>query len=341
MPFSAWLRERFVTINTALEFDQLSEDRRRSLLQDLTAGATLLPPLPKADAAENDVLVEHLRVGMLQAACARHGVGADDPRLAPCHHWMLQAQERWRLAPRFLAAPYLYLNAAQNGWPQTFLRSADERRFIEDNAAGLAVYERGWTIVARIRALGLTHGTVPALLADLAETLDRLVPLHAHLQENLDHDAYFHHVRHYYKAVTVAGVEWTGVNAGDQGWSMALDLALGLAQGREHYLGYVRSRLPYLPPSHRTLVEHELHGAGWLEPLVAGVSASAEAAAVGRAALEVYDALVRATWAHLDLAVAFIDKGPGTSGTEMRFLEETVRMRRDHPLLARLRARVR
>ena len=98
------------------------------------------------------------------------------------------------------------------------------------------------------------------------------------------------------------------------------------------------SRLPYLPPSHRDLVRQELAESGWLDGMAFAASRMPWGPTLAAAAVAVYDALVRATWAHMDLAVAFIDRGRGTSGTESRFLEETVRMRRAHPALARLRA---
>lgn len=338
LPFDRWMRGAFLDATTALEFDAPAGDLRAQHLQKLLDGAARLPALPPPETPEDEYLRAHLHVGMLLAACTRHGVPGHDTRLTPVVDWLLEAHRRWGVAPRMLAAPYLYLNTADDGWPQTFLRSEDERCFVNANTEGLAVYEQAWTLVKRMRALGLTHPATPALLDALARTLDRLVGIHTGLGERLDHDAYFQHIRHYYEGVWVGDRHWSGVNAGDQGWSMALDLALGLAQPHPPYLAYLRDRLPYLPPSHRHLVHVELQGKGWLPALVDLAAADAAGQRLAAAALGVYDTLVRATWAHMDLAVAFIDTGPGTSGTEMRFLEETVRMRRDHPLLARLRA---
>ena len=334
----AWLRSDFRRINTALEFDVLSDDARRELLSALLDGVTLLSRVPSEPATEDDVLALHLRAGMLHAACTRHGVAPDDVRLRPCVDWLLEAERRWSLAPRFLALPYLFLNSAEDGWPITFLRSEAERQFIAANADGVAVYEMAWTLTSRIRELGLTNPAVPSMLTELGRVLERLLHVHRGLQAVLDHDAYFQHVRHYYEAVTVDGRVLAGVNAGDQAWSMALDLALGLAQPHAEYKAYVRSRLPYMPPSHRDLVRQELAQSGWLDEMYRAASTVPWGHALAAAAVAVYDALVRATWAHVDLAVAFVDRGRGTSGTEMRFLEETVRMRRDHPGITRLRA---
>lgn len=332
----AWLRSEFRRINTALEFDPLTAEARAALVDHLLNGPPELPRAPRADTTEDDALVQHLQVGMWHAACARHGA-ADEPRLRRGVDWLLAAERIWRFAPRFLAFPYLALNGAAGGWPLTFLEHEAERHFIVGNADGVVVYEQAWTLVQRMRALGVTHPSMPSLLRELARVLDRLAAVHAALQAVLDHDAYFHHIRHYYEAVTLDGRTFAGVNAGDQGWSMALDLALGVAQPHREYKAYLRSRLAYLPPSHRGLVEAELADDGWLTALTDAASAMPWGAELARSAVGVYDALVRATWAHMDLAVTFIDRGPGTSGTEMRFLEETIRMRRDHPGIARLR----
>jgi hypothetical protein len=333
-----WLRTEFRRINTVLEFEAPAGESRDALLGALLDGVALLPRVPSDPATEDDVLVLHMRAGMLHAACMRHGIAADEIRLRPCVDWLLEVERRWALAPRYLALPYLLLNRAEEGWPITFVESDAERQFIAGNADGVAIYEIAWALTSRIRELGLTSVAAPAMLAELARILDRLVHVHRDLQSVLDHDAYFQHVRHYYEAVTVDGRVLTGVNAGDQGWSMAIDLALGLAQPHTEYQAYLHSRLPYLPPSHRDLVQRELAQRGWLGEMVHAASTVAWGGRLAAAGVAVYDALVRATWAHMDLAVAFIDRGPGTSGTEWRFLEETVRMRRDHPDVARLRA---
>jgi hypothetical protein len=332
-----WLRTEFRAVNTALEFAGATGVARDGLHRRLLAGASRLPPLPPTLSAEDDVLRVHLRVGMFHGACSRHGL-AERPQLRACVAWLLEAERRWGLAPRFLALPYLAMNAAEHGWPLTFLESEDERQFVARNADGVATYEIAWALTARIRALGMSHPAAPAMLDELARVCSRLAGVHGALQAVLDHDAYYHHVRHYYEPVTVNGRALSGVNAGDQGWSMALDLALGLAQAHPEYLAYVRSRLPYLPHSHRVLVERELAQAGWLDALLKEVPLVPWGATLARSAVSVYDALVRATWAHVDLAVAFIDTGAGTSGTDLRFLEATVKMRRDHPGIAKLRA---
>jgi hypothetical protein len=332
-----WLRTEFRAVNTALEFSGASGGARDGLTRRLLAGASHLPPLPPLQSAEDDILRVHLRVGMLHAACCRHGLG-ERPQLRACIAWLLEAERRWGLAPRFLALPYLAMNAAEHGWPLTFLESEDERQFMSRNADGVAIYETAWVLTARIRAMGVSHPAVPAMLDELARVCSRLVAVHGTLQAVLDHDGYFHHVRPYSEGVTVDGRALSGVNAGDQGWSMALDLALGLAQAHPEYLAYMRSRLPYLPHSHRVLVERELALGGWLEALWREIPLVPWGAALARSAVAVYDALVRATWAHMDLAVAFIDSGAGTSGTDLRFLEATVKMRRDHPIVAKLRA---
>ncbi|MBA2354975.1 MAG: DUF1864 family protein [Acidobacteria bacterium] len=339
-PLVRWLRREFTAINSALEAAPVADPdlaERRALIDRLLAGASQLPPLPDRDVAEDDVLRVHLGVALLHAACARHGVAPDDPRQRPVVSWLLEAQRRWQVAPRLIAAPYLVLNDAEDGWPLTFLGSEDERRFIDANTAGLVVYEQAWTLVQRMRALSLTHPATSGMIEELARVLARLCGIHGRLQASLDHDAYYLHLRHYYEGVIVNGRAWSGVNAGDQGWSMALDLALGLAQGHPGYLAYLHGRLPYLPPSHRVLVERELHGRGWMPALERAVAAVPWGRTLARAAVGAFDAHVAATWAHLDLAVSFVDTGLGTSGTELRFLEETVRMRRDHPAIARLR----
>jgi hypothetical protein len=332
-----WLRSEFRRINTALEFEAPSSQVQAGLIERLLDGPAELPLRPQPQASEDDALVQHLQVGMWHAACARHGV-ADDPRLRRAVDWLLEAEQVWQLAPRFLAFPYLALNGAEHGWPLTFLESDAERHFIAGNAEGLAIYELAWTLASRIRSLGLTHPAAPSMLEEVARVCDRLVPVHGALQRVLDHDAYYHHVRHYYEGVHVDGCALSGVNAGDQGWSMALDLILGLAQPHLAYKAYMRDRLPYLPPSHREFVKQALVEAGWVDDMIRAASTVAWGPALARSAVAVYDALVRATWAHLDLAVTFIDTGRGTSGTEMHFLEDTVRMRRDHPGIAQLRA---
>lgn len=333
----AWLRTEFRRINTALEFHAPAGESRDALISALLAGVAWLPRVPSEPSSEDDALGFHLQVSMLHAACVRHGVASDDARLRPCVEWLLEVERCWSLAPRFLALPYLMLNSAEEGWPITFLQSEAERQFVAANADGVAVYETAWALTSRIRVLGLTHPAAPSMLSELARIVDRLVPVHRELQAVLDHDAYLQHVRHYYEAVWIGERVLAGVNAGDQAWSMALDLALGLAQPHAEYKAYVRSRLPYLPPSHRDLVRQELAESGWLDEMCRAASTTPWGATLATSAVAVYDALVRATWAHMDLAVAFIDRGLGTSGTEIRFLEETVRMRRDHPSIAELR----
>jgi hypothetical protein len=176
---------------------------------------------------------------------------------------------------------------------------------------------------------------VPRLLGQATTTLAALRDVHRDLGERLTRDVYVRHIRHYYAGAPVGGIEWQGVNAGDQAWSMALDLALGIAQTSARYLDYMRSRLPYLVPSHRELVLRELSGPGWLEEARHVVRAD-HTPSFRTALRALYDALVDVTWAHHDLAVQFVDDAVGTSGVEVRFLEETIRMRRDVPLLREL-----
>lgn len=273
LELGAWIRGRFVEINSELE-DQYWEQEDRSStnlganlkLELLTDGERLIEELPDSDIEAGgfeDRFGLLGDIGMFMSAVRRHEI--DRPDGGPAEQSPVAARAAIRLgdsldtAPRFLTAHNQTHNLAINGKYRTFTSGASERFFTDYNTRSVYAYMRAADALIRIVPLGVSHPATHDLLLAASEAIRQAVALNRELADGLDVDEFYFRVRPYLKPCQVGDDIFRGNNAGDFGAFNEIDSVLGLCSMNDpHYAQIVAEKLPYLVPADRQRTEHSL-----------------------------------------------------------------------------------
>lgn len=248
--FDAWIRDRFVALNTELEEmyfatespelvqgigehlkDQLVAEGKSYIVELLTEGNT-----DEGFEAGFDLLGN---VGLYMAACRRHEITEPSREkkspLEEASALAMQLGASLGVVPRFASAHLETHNRAINGVYKTFTALADERLFITYNTRAALAYIRASEALRRILPMGVSHPVSADLLVVAKDALQDVVASNTELFEDLDTDRFFYCVRPYYKPHRVGLHEYRGANAGDFAGINVIDLLLGLCRADDSY----------------------------------------------------------------------------------------------------------
>jgi len=248
--FDAWIRSRFIDLNSELEEVYFAQPDRAAV-----EGAGLSQK--KALEEEGRVHVEALRregntdegfdqafdvlggLGLWLAALRRHELTnpAREDR-SPFHEASalgLHIGASIGVAPRFATSHLATHNRAIDGKPRSFTWLKDEKLFLDYNTRGIFSYKRAADALMRIVPIGVSHPVAQTLFDDALTALRDVERWNDVLFAELDIDRFFFSVRPYYKPYRVGRHEYRGANAGDFSGINEIDLLTGLCQANDPY----------------------------------------------------------------------------------------------------------
>ena len=246
--FDAWIRRRFVHLNTELETiyarqpDRLSVDAVGTELKtELVAEGREHIAALLAEGNTGEGLADGFdllgNVGLYMAACRRHGI--TDPErerrspLVEASALALHAAASLGVAPRFIASHLATHNRAIDGVCKSFTSLNDEFVFLEHNTRAILLHRQAADALGRIPPLGISHPVAHDLLTAAARALEDVVASNDALFGKLDADRFFYSIRPYYKPVQVGLHVYRGANAGDFAGVSEIDLMLGLCSAND------------------------------------------------------------------------------------------------------------
>ena len=262
--FDAWIRSRFVEINTELEeiyfsldepseVENVGELQKQSLIRE---GLDLVNPLVKEGNTEKsfesafDVLGN---LGLYLAALRRHEITNPDREeespFTECSALGMHIAASIGVAPRFATAHLTTHNRAIDGKQKSFTSLIDEKLFNDYNLLGILSFKRAGRALMQIPAMGISAEATAVLLEDARDALENVVKFNKTLFDTLDVRRFFYCVRPYFKPYRVGKDVYRGANAGDFAEINQIDLLLGLCRGNDlHYAQILEEKILYMTP---------------------------------------------------------------------------------------------
>ena len=288
--FDAWIRGRFIDLNTQLEDRYAERDNRidvRGVGDDLKAklvdeGRELIAPLLEEGNTDEgfDLAFELLgNVGYYMAACRRHEITEPSrERTSPLVEASALAMHLGATvgtAPRFVTSHMETYNRAVDGTYRTFTWRSAEKTFLDHNTRSAFAYMRAADALGRIHPMGVSHPAVLDLLIDARNALQDALALNTELGQVLDVDEFFFCVRPYYKPYRVGSQEYRGANAGDFAAFNQIDMLLGLCSPTDpSYTQVVLEKFPYLTPDEQRRLHESFRHPNVLDSLLAHADGS-------------------------------------------------------------------
>lgn len=252
--FDAWIRARFVALNTELEdlyfaqkdranVDGVGDDLKKALLDEGNAFVAALRDEGNTDEGFDrafDVLGD---LGLWLAALRRHELtNPAREEKSPFHEASalgMHIGASIGVVPRFATSHVSTHNMAVNGKPKRFTSLKDERLFLDYNTRGIFAYKRAADALMRITPLGVSHPVAQTLFVDAKNALLDVAKWNDALFVELDVDRFFFSVRPYYKPYRVGRQEYRGANAGDFSGINEIDLLTGLCAANDPYYSQI------------------------------------------------------------------------------------------------------
>lgn len=286
--FDAWIRGRFVDLNTQLEdlylaqadrgnVDGVGDDLKATLRDEGHVHvAALWSEGNTGDGFESafDVLGN---VGMYLGAMRRHELTnpAREERspFREASSLALHAGASIGMAPRFASAHLATHNRAVGGVRKSFTSLGDEFLFIDENARAMLAFQRAAEALTAVLPLGVDNPVADGQFVAAAAALRDVTACNDRLFARLDVDRFFFCVRPYYKPYRVGRTEYRGANAGDFSGINQLDLLLGLCRANDPaYAQLIVDKMLFMLPGdqarlretmrHRSLLDDFLRCAG-------------------------------------------------------------------------------
>ncbi len=248
--FDAWIRKRFVDLNSGLEelyfaqqdranVEGVGDDLKQAIFEEGRVFVASLREEGNTDEGFDrafDVLGD---LGLWLAALRRHELTnpAREER-SPFHEASalgMHIGASIGVVPRFATSHLSTHNAAVNGKPKSFTWLKDEKLFLDYNTRGIFAYKRAADALMRITPIGVSHPVALTLFEDAKKALDDVARWNDALFTQLDVDRFFYSVRPYYKPYRVGRQEYRGANAGDFSGINEIDLLTGLCQANDPY----------------------------------------------------------------------------------------------------------
>lgn len=308
--FDAWIRDQFKALNTELEslYDhcenpmkiadtgnelkqQLKQEGERHIEKLLIEGNT-----DQGFDRNFDLLGN---IGMYMAACRRHELTEPSREtrspLEKASALALQVGASLGVTPRFATSHLTTHCKAVDGEPKRFTSLKDEALFIDFNTLAVLAYKRAADALVRILPMGISHPVAPYLLMDATSALKDVAHWNKKLFDELDGDAFFNHVRPYYKPFRVGQHEYRGANAGDFAGINEIDMLLGLCQANQSFYSQLLvDKFLYMMPEDQARLRDVMRRQSLLDQILDGLNSNPEAPWLK----EVIRALVEAIDAH-------------------------------------------
>jgi hypothetical protein len=248
--FDAWIRSRFVDLNSELEdlyfaqadranVEGVGDTMKTAILEEGRVFVSALREEGNTDEGFDrafDVLGD---LGLWLAALRRHELtNPAREEKSPFHEASalgMHIGASIGVVPRFATSHLSTHNAAIDGKPKSFTRLKDEKLFLDYNTRGIFAYKRAADALMRITPLGVSHPVAHTLFIDAKNALDDVAKWNDLLFSDLDIDRFFYSVRPYYKPYRVGRNEYRGANAGDFSGINEIDLLTGLCQANDPY----------------------------------------------------------------------------------------------------------
>ena len=316
--YDAWLRSRFIDLNTGLEEayfaardDQIPghDAPKDAILREGAALIARIDDVPRDDGDRYKLLGA---VGFHLAACARHGVG-DATVLAPVWTLARLLGSALDVAPRFVFSHQSLHNPAVADVFHMFTTLADEAVFIIRNGEAVLAYRRAAHALSAVASMGVSNPMATYLFEDATAALGDVLRFNQALSRELDPERFYVNIRPYFTPHVVGGTEFRGVNAGDFAAINVVDLLLGLCEARDpFYQGVLAEKRPYLPPGDAEEIRAVLPTASLLDRFL-DETASGNPSPVLRRNAELFLGVCRAHGAayayhHHRLVADFIEK---------------------------------
>jgi hypothetical protein len=302
--FDAWIRGRFVEINTALEelyFAQADRSAVAGVGDDLKAElldggrAHVVRLLAEGNTDEGfDAGFDLLgNVGLYMAACGRHEITLHTrDRSSPLREasaMALQLGAALGVTPRFATSHLTTHNHAHDGRYKRFTTLRDEALFNDDNTRGVLAYKRASDALLRTLPLGVTHPVTWDLLVAARDALTDVGRHNDHLFRELDVDRFFYNVRPYFKPHHVGQHVYRGANAGDFAGINIIDLLLGLCQAdNPSYAQILVDKFLYMMPDDQLLLRDCMRRPSLMNGFLAALGTEAATSPVFQANLTVF-----------------------------------------------------
>ncbi len=326
--FDAWIRSRFVDLNTDLEdryfaqkdranVDDVGDDLKKAIYEEGRDFVAALRDEGNTDEGFDrafDVLGD---LGLWLAALRRHEMtNPAREEKSPFHEASalgMHIGASIGVVPRFATSHLSTHNAAINGRPKCFTALKDERLFLDYNTRGIFAYKRAADALMRIMPLGVSHPVAHTLFEDAKKALEDVAKWNDALFTQLDVDRFFYSVRPYYKPYRVGRHEYRGANAGDFSGINEIDLLTGLCQANDpYYAQLLVDKMLFMRPEDQASLRDCMRRRDFLGSFLAAVPASKNEPWFkenARAFIAVCEAHGRAAAQHHDQLVSrFIEK---------------------------------
>ena len=248
--FDAWIRARFVDLNSALEevyfaqsdrsnVDGVGDAEKKAIFEEGRVFVSALRDEGNTDEGFDrafDVLGD---LGLWLAALRRHEMtNPAREEKSPFHEASalgMHIGASIGVVPRFATSHLSTHNMAVNGKPKSFTSLKDEKLFLDYNTRGIFAYKRAADALMRVTSIGVSHPVAQTLFDDARAALEDVSRWNDALFSQLDIDRFFYSVRPYYKPYRVGRHEYRGANAGDFSGINEIDLLTGLCRANDPY----------------------------------------------------------------------------------------------------------
>ncbi len=248
--FDAWIRTRFVDLNSALEeiyfaqadrsnVDGVGAAEKKAIFEEGRVFVSALRDEGNTDEGFDrafDVLGD---LGLWLAALRRHEMtNPAREEKSPFHEASalgMHIGASIGVVPRFATSHLSTHNMAVDGKPKSFTSLKDEKFFLDYNTRGIFAYKRAADALMRVTSIGVSHPVAQTLFDDARAALEDVSRWNDALFSQLDIDRFFYSVRPYYKPYRVGRHEYRGANAGDFSGINEIDLLTGLCRANDPY----------------------------------------------------------------------------------------------------------
>lgn len=326
--FDAWIRTRFVELNSSLEelyfaqtdranVEGVGDAAKKALYEEGRVHVEALRQEGNTDEGFDrafDVLGD---LGLWLAALRRHELtNPVREEKSPFHEASalgLHIGASIGVAPRFATSHLATHNRAVDGKPKSFTALKDERLFLDHNTRGIFAYMRAADALMRIVPLGVSHPVARTLFEDAAAALKDVSKWNDALFAELDAERFFFSVRPYYKPYRVGRNEYRGANAGDFSGINEIDLLTGLCRANDPYYSQLLvDKMQFMRPEDQASLRDCMRRRNFLDIFLEAAPHARDSAWFhenARAFLEVCEAHGRAAVQHHDMLVSrFIEK---------------------------------
>lgn len=262
--FDAWIRGRFIDLNSELEdlyfarpdranVDGVGDSTKQAILEEGKGLVAALRVEGNTDEGFDQAFDVLGNLGLWLASLRRHELTnparEEKSPFFEASALGLHIGASIGVAPRFATSHLATHNRAIDGKAKSFTWLASEKLFLDCNTRGIFAYKRAADALLRVVHVGVSHPVARTLFEDAAKALEDVAKWNDVLFRELDPDRFFYSVRPYYKPYRVGRNEYRGANAGDFSGINEVDLLTGLCQANDPYYSQLLvDKMPFMRP---------------------------------------------------------------------------------------------